>query len=208
MPIFERPCVDSASRAERRRLKVIETARRLFIENGFHATGIARIACESGIAVGQIYRDFSSKEEIVAAIVHIDCGRFMTVEALETAIRAGDTTRVVDWLLHLVEPDDDLEGGRLFAEIVAEASRNPRVAAIFETVQDELRANLLAALNLLAPGDEKVSRRAVTADLIMTLSLGLLHHQLLRPDTDVAPLAQVLRAYISEQLVLLGSDEG
>ena len=43
-----------------RREKIVSAARRLFIANGFHATGVAQIAKESGIAVGQIYRDFSS----------------------------------------------------------------------------------------------------------------------------------------------------
>ncbi|RZM06398.1 MAG: TetR/AcrR family transcriptional regulator, partial [Sphingomonas sp.] len=37
-------------------------ARRLFVEHGFHSTGIALIAKESGVAVQQLYRDFPSKE--------------------------------------------------------------------------------------------------------------------------------------------------
>lgn len=194
------------SRADLRRRKLIETARRLFIENGFHATSIAQIACRSGIAVGQIYRDFSSKEEIVGAIVAEDCGRFMAADALDVAIRAGDAESVVAWLHHFVEPDDDPEGSRLFVEIVAESSRNARIAAIFTKVQDELRANLSTALVLLAPGEALAERRAVIADAIMTFSLGLLHHRLMRPDLEISPLVEKLQSVISEQINALNAD--
>ena len=44
------------SRAQQRRDKVVDVARRLFASQGFHATGMAQIAKESGVAVGQIYR--------------------------------------------------------------------------------------------------------------------------------------------------------
>ncbi|WP_443018235.1 helix-turn-helix domain-containing protein [Sphingobium sp. TKS] len=43
------------------------TTRDLFVKRGFHQTGMAQIASSSGIAVGQIYRDFANKEAIIAA---------------------------------------------------------------------------------------------------------------------------------------------
>ena len=58
----------TATRAEQRRARIIAAARTLFAENGFHNTGIAQIAKQSGVLVGQIYRDFANKEEIVVAI--------------------------------------------------------------------------------------------------------------------------------------------
>ena len=48
------------SRADLRRSHLLETARQLFAERGFHQTGMAQIAAASGIKVGQIYRDFES----------------------------------------------------------------------------------------------------------------------------------------------------
>ncbi len=71
------------SRAEMRRQRVMQAARKLFIENGFHATGMAQVAKMSGVAIGQIYRDFASKEEIVVALVEADCGRLMMYQVLE-----------------------------------------------------------------------------------------------------------------------------
>jgi AcrR family transcriptional regulator len=54
-------CPGTGGKAAQRREKIIEAARKLFIDNGFHATGVAQIAKESGIAVGQLYRDFASR---------------------------------------------------------------------------------------------------------------------------------------------------
>ena len=77
------------TRAEARREKLIEAARALFAENGFHATGMAEIARRSGIAVGQIYRDFAGKEDIVAEIVTRDCALFLSAATLKNAIEAA-----------------------------------------------------------------------------------------------------------------------
>jgi AcrR family transcriptional regulator len=74
------------NRADARRRHLVDTARKLFIENGFHATGMAQISEQSGIAVGQIYRDFACKEEIVAAIVSRDCAQLMDAKQLEAAV--------------------------------------------------------------------------------------------------------------------------
>ncbi|WP_375428840.1 TetR/AcrR family transcriptional regulator [uncultured Sphingomonas sp.] len=197
---LDKCCGERSSRAGLRRRKLIETARMLFIQNGFHATGIAQIARESGIAVGQIYRDFSAKEEIVAALVEEDCGRFMDVGTLDAAIAGGDSNAVRAWLRHFVDPDEDRDGDRLFAEIMAEASRNERVAAIFVGLQDRFRANLLAALTILAPGEEAAAGHATLADTIMTLSIGLLHHRLIRPTLDMPTLAGALRSLIDREV--------
>ena len=201
-------CVVTPSRAELRRRKIMDTARSLFIENGFHATGTAQIARESGIAIGQMYRDFSSKEEIVSAIVQEDCEQFMQADALDTAIRAGDAALVLEWLHHVVEPDDDVQGRRLFAEIVAESARNERIATIFTSIQDRFRNNLLAALALLAPGERLANRRALLADVIMTVSIGLLNHQLVNPTLNVSALAKVFQGSFDDQLARLRVEAG
>lgn len=188
------------SRAELRQDKLIEAARRLFIENGFHATGIAQIARESGIAVGQIYRDFSSKEDIVAALVRQDCRRFMEAEDLPAAIESGEAEQVITWLCNFARPDDDPEGSRLFVEIVAESSRNDRIAAIFALVTEEVRNNVLKALSALAPAERLTKQRATVADAILTISLGLLHHQMMQPAREMSSLAETLQAIIRQQV--------
>lgn len=54
--------------AETREL-LIETARRLFHEQGYHATGVATILRESGARSGSLYHFFDGKEGLLLAVL-------------------------------------------------------------------------------------------------------------------------------------------
>lgn len=194
-------CGAIKNKAEQRRERVTSAARKLFIDNGFHATGIAQIAKESGVAVGQLYRDFSCKEDIVAAIVNTDCRTFMACESLRTAIENGDQIRTREWIHQFIGTDeDDEDGERLFAEIIAEAGRNARIAAIFNDINDDMRILMLDALAMLAPDDSLAERRVALADTVLTMSLGLMLHHLIRPRLDVSPLLAALHAIVDREI--------
>lgn len=47
--------------------RLIETALRLFLANGFHATGIDRILADAGVAKMTLYRHFQSKDALILA---------------------------------------------------------------------------------------------------------------------------------------------
>ena len=183
-------------RAELRRRRIIEAARHLFVCNGFHATGVAQIAKASGVAVGQIYRDFDAKEEIVAAIVEGDCARLLERESLHHAIESHDVDAVWHWIRQFIQPTVDREAIVMFAEIIAESARNERIAAIFARTRADVRLNLLAALTLLAPGDDVADRRELLAELVLTQSLGLKQQVLLQPAMDIGLLVGAIMAAI------------
>ncbi len=48
---------------------IVETAGRLFTEHGYHATRIAHIASEAGVAVQTIYNAVGSKRDILSAVL-------------------------------------------------------------------------------------------------------------------------------------------
>ncbi|GAB3660915.1 TetR family transcriptional regulator [Actinocorallia lasiicapitis] len=54
-------------RSEQTRELIVETALRLFRENGYEATTMRAIAREAGVSVGNAYYYFSSKEELIQA---------------------------------------------------------------------------------------------------------------------------------------------
>lgn len=193
------------SRADIRRDKIMSAARKLFIENGFHATGMAQIAKGSGIAVGQIYRDFSAKEDIVAAMVSADCGRLMMYEKLDAAIRDRDDAAVRAWLHEFVEPSDDPNDATLFSEIIAESARSERIRDIFRRNHDELREHMDAALELIGPGDAVAARRRILADVITTLSMGMMHQMLKSPEADLGPVVRGVQAVLDRELDTLAA---
>lgn len=49
-----------------KRKAIMESALKLFAENGFHATPTARIAKEAGVANGTLFQHFPTKEKLVA----------------------------------------------------------------------------------------------------------------------------------------------
>jgi AcrR family transcriptional regulator len=188
-----------------RRDKIVSAARRLFIANGFHATGVAQIAKESGIAVGQIYRDFSSKEAIVAEIVQADCVDFLAPESLRRGIESGDAEFVWGWLGDFIRPEAN-ESDPLFAEIVAESGRNARIAAIFEGTREDVRGAMLAALAALVPGEALAERRCALADLITATALGLMQHRFLSPAEETDRAAALVLKMIRTEIAAMRAE--
>lgn len=54
---------------ENTRQKLIETARDLFLLNGYHATGISEIVKEAGVRPGSLYYFFPTKEDLLLAVL-------------------------------------------------------------------------------------------------------------------------------------------
>jgi AcrR family transcriptional regulator len=71
---------------------LIETATRLFTENGFRTTGISEILTSARVAKGTLYQHFESKDALIEAVLRRMGEQFRTrfVEAVE---QAADTPR-------------------------------------------------------------------------------------------------------------------
>src|SRR5262249_19557223 len=72
-------------RAPQQRQRILDAAEKCFIESGFHAATMARIAATAGISPGLIYRYFESKSAIVRAIIerHLACDGCRVVDERE-----------------------------------------------------------------------------------------------------------------------------
>ena len=69
--------------AEKRRATIIEVAKRLFAQSGFHGVSIDEIVKEVGVSPAILYRHFTSKEELYEAVLHeFSCTRESYVEAV------------------------------------------------------------------------------------------------------------------------------
>jgi AcrR family transcriptional regulator len=55
--------------AEETQRVIIEAASRLFLEHGYHATSIGRIAAEAGVAVQTIYNAIGSKSDVLSRVL-------------------------------------------------------------------------------------------------------------------------------------------
>ncbi|ONF97450.1 TetR/AcrR family transcriptional regulator [Sphingomonas jeddahensis] len=170
---------------------MIQAAREAFAANGFHGTGVAQIAHASGIAVGQIYRDFANKEAIVAAIVERDLEDFLSEQGLCAAGAAGDPEAVRAWIGNFVACKEPESGGRLVAEIMAEASRNDRIAEIVRNVNERMSQELSSALRLLVPASVSPARFECVAEMIQTIAAGVFQRRITEQDQ---PSSEAIRS--------------
>ncbi|UYY58197.1 TetR/AcrR family transcriptional regulator [Sphingomonas sp. S2-65] len=188
------------TRAETRREHLLETARTLFIEHGFHQTGMAQIAAASGIKVGQIYRDFHSKEDIIAAICERDVSEWLEEEILAAAVAAGDLRAVRDWMDRFLSCDEPVEECRLMSEIVAEVGRNVRIAEFNRSIDVRIRTSLSAALRAIASREDCEEDRECLIDLILALGIGVMMRRGFDPDLKIQPLYRCVSAIIDERI--------
>jgi len=63
---------------------VLDTAERLFYNEGFHATGIDRLASEAGVVRMTLYNHFASKEALIEAVLERRYARY--IEQLRDAV--------------------------------------------------------------------------------------------------------------------------
>lgn len=60
---------ESQTKGERTRQTILDTAYKLFLEQGYSATSMRQIAESAGLALGGIYNHFASKDEIFQELV-------------------------------------------------------------------------------------------------------------------------------------------
>jgi AcrR family transcriptional regulator len=60
---------EGETKGERTRARVVQAARELFVERGYHGTSMRQVADAAGLALGGIYNHFSGKEDIFVAVM-------------------------------------------------------------------------------------------------------------------------------------------
>ena len=181
-PVKPRRRYDSARRAEQARQTrsaIIETARRLFLRDGFAGTTIAAIAAEAQVSVETIYKAFGGKPGLVRAICDV---------ALAGAGPVPAEMRSDQLQVHEPDPIQIIRGwGELTVEVA------PRIAPIMLLVRSAAAADPEMA-GLLAEVDAaRLSRMTANARNLATGG-----H--LRPDVTVEQAGEVMWTYSSPEL--------
>lgn len=123
------------SRAEAQRNRILDAAQRCFVASGFHAASVSDIAAEAGISQGLMYRYFDNKRAMVLALIErqLDADQRSIVqmpashdlvEALLACYQAWARGESIG------RHDTAIANVALYAEITAEAQRDPVVAEV------------------------------------------------------------------------------
>lgn len=188
----DQPTCESA-RCQARRGQILEAAASCFAQHGFHGTSIAKLSQACGMSPGHIYHFFPSKEAIIAALVEQKLD-----QSLDMVRQFEDAEDVFQAMLDRVEiglkERTDLESAALELEILAEAARNPRVAASVRAA-DKIKRERLRELMRRASRERgrEPTDKAAESELMITLFDGLYARFVNHPELDRDALAPLLR---------------
>lgn len=155
---------------EARRREILDAAEALFVENGFHQTGMAAICAAVGMSPGGLYRYFASKTDIIRAIVEAERESTLAmIEAIEAApdLRARLTAELEDAIAEVSAPDY----ASLALEVAAEGARNDEIGAILDEYGREAHARLAAVIDRARKRGDLV--RTVDPDIAAAMILML-----------------------------------
>ena len=162
---------------------------------------MAEIAHAAGLSVGQIYRYFENKEAIVAAIVARDMAEMRDkFSALENSGQPLPDA-IIDSCVQAMNDQYDLDRSALMLEVLAEAARNPRVAAIVQAADTEERALGHDLLRRVLPPDCSERELAARGEVLGMLFDGMAVRGVNNPGADREAIREVLRTVIRYLLV-------
>lgn len=188
-------------RTEARRREILAAAQSCFEQKGFHGASMAEICAAAGISAGGLYRYFSSKEEIIAAMAE--------EERHEVAVAFDQVSTADDFLGALSDLCEqfgrsyaDKRHAALAAELLAEALRNPGFASLARETQERMRADIADLLRHGQAGGHVDA--ALDADEAATMLLAAADGVGLRlvfsPDGDPASAAAALKMLVIRYL--------
>jgi TetR/AcrR family transcriptional regulator, repressor for uid operon len=122
-----------------RREHILDAAEQCFARAGFHATTMQDICKEAAVSPGALYVYFTSKEALIEGICERDRAEFQA--------RFADLTSAEDFFAALRAigeqyfVEEPAHKRLMCVEIGMESTRNPRVGAIFRSVDDYVQGS-------------------------------------------------------------------
>ena len=146
-----------------KRETLLDTAERLFYEEGFHATGIDRVVTAAGVARMTLYNHFASKEVLAESVLERRFRRYLDDLRAAVAARGNGSAiaalaeRHNEWLRTRAS------GGCIVLKAIAEFERHgPAIAERGRELKRELLALIGEALALDGrPGDDALAQRVL-----------------------------------------------
>jgi TetR/AcrR family transcriptional repressor of uid operon len=184
-------------KAETRCLQILDAAAGCFRLSGFHAASMASIAKAANMSVGHIYHYFENKEAIISAIIDLEQHKHLQI--IHMLLNAENT---IEALINHAEQgladSLDLSNSALNFEIIAEASRNPKVAEMLQQSNRILREcgkNIIrkARTGLPCTSEEDNDARC---DLIISLFEGLSMRAISNPGLNINAILPALQRTI------------
>ncbi len=192
------PRLSRTESRERTREQLLDTARVLFLRDGYHATSLEKVAEAAGFSKGAVYSNFRSKDELCLAV--LDALDRAELAAVAEALASGDTwderlAALARWAERAV---GDAGWTLLGIELAVQARRDP-------ALRDGMVRKHRAAVDLLAAalaaqlehdGRQPLLPVPALAAALLNQAIGLAIQRSLDPAVPVDTLTATLRALV------------
>ncbi len=149
----------------KRRKHIVQAAALCFIDQGFHQTSVRDIAKRANISLGNLYNHFENKTALIAEIAALEAEELAGV-AKQLNGTAPPEKRMERFIKAYFKAVSGKENAVLTAEIMAEAMRNPSIAAGYDANRQVLLAALVPLVESLHPGALPALRAELILDMI------------------------------------------
>ena len=179
----------------RTRQRLVETARAMFLRDGYAATSLEKVAEEAGFSKGAVYSNFGGKDDLCLAVldtIHEEVagavlGSLSGTDDLDEALTTFD--RWAD--ARIGDPD----WSALEAEFAARSRRDPYLRQALSERNARIRGLISEALRSTCEehGLQLPLTYDAAADALFSLGVGLGLQRSLDPAMDVHVLSDVVR---------------
>jgi len=179
--------------------KILATAGALFARDGVRAVGIDTIIAESGVAKMSLYRNFASKDELIAAWLEERNGAFWARWNRAMAVHPGAPRAQLEAILDTVAArvaEPDWPGCPFLNTHVAFPGAEHRAIAVIHTHKRAVHAKLLE----LAESAGAMAPAVLADQLQMLIDGAYVVGKALGPTGPVRSLAAAGRVLIAAQL--------
>ena len=189
------PRLSRAETQARTRAQLINTAKELFLRDGYFATSLEKVADEAGYSKGAVYSNFRNKDELcLAAIDEIRAERASEIVAAVTSATSFEQ-RLAAFERWAERAIGDEGWSNLEIEFGSQVRRDPALRAAFAergaAIRELLATLITAGAGKLGTVLPLPADRLATALLSLGIGLGL--QRAIDPDVAVGTLTDVIR---------------
>lgn len=156
-----------------RQQEILRAASRVFRRQGLHATGMRDIAAELGMAVGNLYYYFRSKEELLAFCQEETLTQLLALTEVVERLDLRPDARLYRLIVgHVVCLNEGTPGSLAHLEVEALAGeRRERIQALRDRYEEAIRSIISHGISqgLFRPADPKVTALAILGALNWTV---------------------------------------
>lgn len=158
--------IDLEARANRRK-QILDGARACFVQKGFHPTNMQQIAQEARVSCANIYQYFSSKEEMIIALIEEDLKS--DIEIIDEIAIAPSLNKGLHSIVEKFAKDKNLfKIMQLRLEVLAEGLRNENVALVLKK-SEQMTIDALSKIIEKAQNNGEASKDVIPQDAALVI---------------------------------------